>query len=496
MINQTLDRIYQVVETTLAEKRFLSIVLIILFTLSFVPRLYKLDNPVADWHSWRQADTASVTRNFVKEGYTPFFPKFDAYNSLNQDLLPNPNRYFFAEFPLYNSVVYAVYRAYDGISLEMYGRLVTAVFSSLTSVVLFLLVRRLSGTFVAMTAALLFALNPFNIYYGRAIMPDAMHVFFGVLTLYVVLLWTKKKQMWYPIAAGLAFMACILTKPYGLVLLLPILYLLWKGFGLDCIRKKETYLFLGLALIPFLAWRWHIQQYPEGMFATAWLFNEGNIRFTGAYFRWMIYDRMNRLILATGGFVLFFVGMLKQDAKAGLFYYLWLVSVLIFFVIIAKGNVTHDYYQMPFVPIASIFMAQGVSFLWTSTEQAGQRLLQGLLSGVLILLMLAFGWYEVRDFFTINRPEIVAAGQFIDSTLPHNAKIIAPYNSDPAFLYQTNRYGWTEGGKQIEQFREKGGATHLAVVDFTDQAQYWIDRCEVVGEEQGKWMVVDLQNCQ
>ena len=31
-------------------------------------RLYKFSNPVADWHSFRQADTASVTRNFVEKG--------------------------------------------------------------------------------------------------------------------------------------------------------------------------------------------------------------------------------------------------------------------------------------------------------------------------------------------------------------------------------------------------------------------------------------------
>ena len=28
-------------------------------------RLYRFDNPIADWHSWRQADTSAVSRNFA-----------------------------------------------------------------------------------------------------------------------------------------------------------------------------------------------------------------------------------------------------------------------------------------------------------------------------------------------------------------------------------------------------------------------------------------------
>ena len=31
-------------------------------------RLYKITSPIGDWHSWRQADTSAVTRNFVKYG--------------------------------------------------------------------------------------------------------------------------------------------------------------------------------------------------------------------------------------------------------------------------------------------------------------------------------------------------------------------------------------------------------------------------------------------
>lgn len=470
-------------------------VLIVLFTLAFIPRTYRIDNPVADWHSWRQADTAAVTRNFVKEGYTPLFPKFDSFNSLNEGNLPNPDRFFFAEFPIYNSIVYFFYSLF-GVN-EVYARLVSIFFSSLTAVVLFLLVRRYSTNVVALTSALFFALNPYNIYYGRVIMPDPLHVFFGVLTLYLVSIWVEKKTIIWPILAGITMTICILTKPYGLVLGLPILYLLIQAYGLTVYKQFSIYLFAVITLLPFFAWRLHIQNYPEGMFGTAWLFNQGDIRFTGAYFRWMIYDRLNRLILATGGFVLFCIGAISSfTKKEAWFYGTWLAGIGIFFVVIAKGNVTHDYYQLPIVPIASIFMAKAVEFLLTLSRPFIQRTAIISITGILVLLMIAFGWYEVRGFFNINRPEIVEVGKYIDENLPEDVKVIAPYMSDPAFLYQTNRYGWTIGGGNIAGYREKEGATHLAVVNFDEDVNYWIDRCQIVAEDPDRWVLVDLRQCQ
>jgi hypothetical protein len=343
-------------------------------------------------------------------------------------------------------------------------------------------------------------------------MPDAMHVFFGVLSLYFVKLWVdlpgKDKpdkdendskvyyRYIYPVLAGLSLAVCVLAKPYGLVLGAPILYLLWQRFGLNLLKNYMVYIFAAIVLTPFLLWRWHINNYPEGMFGTTWLFNQGDIRFTGAYFRWLIYDRMNRLIFATGGFVLFFIGLLKFSKKEGLFYYIWLAAIGVFFVVIAKGNVTHDYYQLPLVPIGCVFMAKGVEFLWLLAKDKYQQVFHVVISFVLIALMVAFGWYEVRGFFNVNRPEIVAAGKFIDENLPQDAKVIAPYMSDPAFLYQTNRYGWTIGGGKIRDFKEKEGATHLAIVNFDDDQKYWLERCKKIAGEENVWAVVDLRQCE
>ncbi|MGH7203159.1 MAG: ArnT family glycosyltransferase [Candidatus Levyibacteriota bacterium] len=457
-------------------------------------RFHAFNNPVADWHSWRQADTAAVTRNFVKEGFTPLYPKFDSEHALNEQQIPDPHRYFFAEFPLYNILSYYGFTTFGHFTIEEWGRLVSIFFSSLGIVFLYLLVKQYSSEKVALVAAFVFAFLPYNVYYGRVIMPDPMHITFSILALYLITLWTGTGKWWWAILGGVAYAIAVLTKPYALVLLLPIAYLILREWKHKLFLRWDTYLFAIIGLVPYLLWKHHIDMYPEGQFATVWLYNEGNIRFTGAYFHWLIYDRMNRLIFATGGFVLFWLGIISgNNKKEGFFYYLWLVSVLIFFVVIAKGNVTHDYYQMPIVPIGAIFIGKGTEFLLEYGRRWYHRMINYGVALALLLLMLAFGWFEVRGYYNINHPEIVEAGQTADRILPKDAKVIAPYDNDSSFLYQTNRYGWPIGGDQIPQWI-KEGAQYLISVNYDDTTNYWMSKCSVVTKNP-KFVIVNLTQC-
>ena len=67
----------------------LSIILIVAFTF----RLYKINIPLADLHSWRQADTAAVSRNFVKNGIDLFHPIYDDLSNV-QSGIDNLNQNF------------------------------------------------------------------------------------------------------------------------------------------------------------------------------------------------------------------------------------------------------------------------------------------------------------------------------------------------------------------------------------------------------------------
>ena len=111
---------------TIIDLCLLSFILII--ALGF--RLYKINTPLADLHSWRQADTAAVSRNFSKNGINLLKPQYDDLSS-NQTGRENPEGLRFVEFPIYNAIISISHNLFSGLPVEVHGRIVTAVFSLL-----------------------------------------------------------------------------------------------------------------------------------------------------------------------------------------------------------------------------------------------------------------------------------------------------------------------------------------------------------------------------
>ncbi len=463
-----------------------------LLALTFGVRLYKIDSPVADWHSWRQADTAAVARNFVKADFNLLYPQSDSFLALNEHGLENPNRWFINEFPFYNAIVAIIYQQF-GVNV-MYARLVSVVFATLGALALYLLTKSLFSPKVAILAGLYYALNPYSIYYGRVIMPDPAFVALSILSLYLTYLWVKSPKWVTAALLGVVYGLALLVKPYAIFMAIPMATWVLVNRGFKVFKEKQIYLAAALALIPFGLWRWHYAMRPEGTFASTWLLNGDNIRFTGAFFRWLIFERLNRLIFATGGFVLFILGIpaaLKKN-KAGSLILMWLLSVALYMTIFAKGNVNHDYYQIPVVPVGSILVSLGFWWLIDQGKRGVNKLVSFILAAFLLLISLAFGWYEVRGYFNINHPEIVAAGEAADKLLPKEAIVIAPYDGDPAFLYQTNRYGWPEGTLVEEKVAK--GATHYVSVNYDDVARFLENKCTLVAKTDD-YIIIDLTGC-
>lgn len=412
-------------------------------------RLYHVTYPIADWHSWRQADTAAVERNFEKFGFDPLRPRYDDLSNI-QSGKDNPMGWRMVEFPLYQSVAYIGRQMVPAISSEVWLRLVTIAASAATAV----LIGLLAGFF----PALVFAVLPYSVYYGRTILPDPLMVFLAVLSVYLLY---KKHMLSSALFAALA----LLVKPTAIFLLFPIPYLLCKRFGLS------LHLFIGLlvywiiGLLPLLWWRHWILQFPDGIPALTWLLNAGNIRFKGAWFNWLFAERIGKLILGYWGLIPLGLGLILPATKReDWIFRLWLLGSLVYLVVLAAGNVQHDYYQILLLPVISIYVGKGFAFLFSN--KVFSKAVSYQLAAVSFLFMLAFSWYTMRTFYWVNRPEIVEAGIAADRILPKDAKVIASYNGDTTFLYQTNRQGWPLGFDI--PMKIKMGATHYVTVSPTD----------------------------
>src|SRR3989338_4745861 len=108
----------------IAEYIFVSIIVV----LAFLARTYRLNEPLADWHSWRQADTSSVTRRFVSEGIDLLHPRYDDLSSIPSGK-DNPQGWRFVEFPIINALTAVTFNGIGVLSLEVWGRLTSIAFS-------------------------------------------------------------------------------------------------------------------------------------------------------------------------------------------------------------------------------------------------------------------------------------------------------------------------------------------------------------------------------
>ncbi|MBI2600892.1 glycosyltransferase family 39 protein [Candidatus Daviesbacteria bacterium] len=455
---------------------------------AFILRLYKIDAPLADWHSWRQADTAAVTRNFIKEGLNPFFPKFDDISAISENPLVNPNRFRFVEFPIYNIFTYPLY-LFFGIN-EAYHRLVSVLFSLGSIVFIYLITKKYANTFVALLSAFIFAFLPFSIFFSRTILPEPTFLFFSLGMLYFVDKWITNKGKSVALIAYIFTAVAFLIKPWAIFFTLPVIYSFFQKHQRIWPVPLKYVFFVILALAPFLLWRLWILQQPQGIPASSWLLNSDAIRFKPAFWWWIISERIGREILGATGAVLFYIGILKRPKNY--FFHTWLISSLLFIVIFATGNVRHNYYQISFVPIASIFTALGFYYLVKGSRELIVRLWTIPVAILFLALTFYFTWLQVKGFYQINNPVIVEAGKKADQILPKDALVVAPYNGDTAFLYQTNRAGFPFVPLPVPDLITQFGVTHFVSTSKDDQTN-WVMKHFKILEENDKYVIVDLR---
>ncbi|HOX96065.1 MAG TPA: glycosyltransferase family 39 protein [Candidatus Woesebacteria bacterium] len=472
-------------------KIFRTITITIILAIALVVRLYKIDNPVADWHSFRQADTASVSRNFVERGINLLIPTYHDLSNI-QSGKDNPHGYRMVEFPLYNLLHVGVYSLAPSMGLDMAGRLTSVILSLISIIFLYLIVNKLSGFFIASLASFFMAVLPFNIFYSRAILPEPLMITSLLVSFWFLLQTVETKgyqKRIFLLLSSLFLSISVLVKPFALFFALPHLAILFRSLANKELNFLDILSYAAISLVPFGLWRKHIASFPEGVPASNWLLNNNGIRFRPAWFRWLFGERLGKLILGSWGTCLFILGVIAKPTKEGITYWLWLIGILLYFSIVAGGNVQHDYYQAITAPFICIFLAKGTTLLISLSKTVYSRLLTLIMALSVIGMMLSLSWYDIRGYYQINNPVIIEAGKRVDALTPKDAKVIAPYNGDTAFLYQTHRSGWPLGydiDKHIAQ-----GAAYYVSVNYDDEMHELEAKYQTV-EKTEKYIIIKL----
>ncbi|MBQ6154368.1 glycosyltransferase family 39 protein, partial [bacterium] len=287
--------------------------LMVIVGVGFGCRLWRINYPLMDWHSFRQADTASVTWEFVKHNYPIWLPHYHDLGKIQSGQV-NLDGYRMVEFPIINYLLALILHINKSWSVEMVSRLASVLASTGSIVCLYYFCRQVmrevtekKATIVSLLAAATIAILPYSVYYGRAVLPEPFQVFFGLLSLLAFSYYLQKRnwQLW--LATAVSLMLALLLKPTTVFWGPVWLYLAWHNEGWQCLKRKDLWFLAIAAVAPLGWWRLFICQFPSGIPANAWLLN-GPIhgtppRWRPMWWRWLFYERLIKLWLGYGGAV-------------------------------------------------------------------------------------------------------------------------------------------------------------------------------------------------
>lgn len=421
----------------------LTVILVIAFSL----RLYKINTPLADFHSWRQVDTAAVARNFVKDGFDLLKPRYDDLSNV-QSGQDNPQGYRMVEAPVYNAMFAWLYKTFPSISLEVWGRLVSIFFSLITISVIYYLLLKEHSRLSAVFASLIFATFPYFVFYTRVVLPESTALGLAFLSIFFLYKFSQKEEgrilppVYYSVS--LVFMALsLLVKPMTIFFLLPLSHLFWDKYKRGFFRKPSYYLFFILSVIPLFLWRNYIKNFPEGIPGSEWLITSVNtsgalqkIFFRPAFFRWIFYERINNLIMGGLATSFFILGCFVRQKKWLL--PLILVSSLAYLFVFQGGNVQHEYYQTLILPSLAIFSGIGIDHLFQNKKVINRSVILGI--PVILALSWFFSYYQVRNNYNYSS-DLVQTAKIIESLTAEGELVVTDTTGDTTLLYLSNRRG-------------------------------------------------------
>jgi len=425
-------------------KRYL---IFLIITMAVALRLYHLDAPITGLSSWRQADTASIARNFYENDFRLLHPQIDWRG--------NSSGYVESEFPIYPFIVAGFYKLFG--FTEQWGRLLSVVFWLISIYVLYLLVQKYLGPSEGLWSCLLLSFLPIPLYFSRTFMPESMLIMCSVLGIYFFSEWlTTDNYGHFLVSASFIALACLIKIP-TLYLGLPIAYLAWVKYRGKTLSQLRLWLFALLILIPIGLWYHHAHQLflDSGLTFGIWDYGTGkwgnwSLLLKVEFWKRIFLERLSQGYLTWAGLPLFLAGLvMKRKHRKEILFDFWLIAVFIYFLIVAKGNYVHEYYQLPFVVPASIYMGKALGrYISRDTFRKKQSFLLGICA--IVVVVLSFSRYYSYLKYEDRNWELVFFTQEVKQKVEEKALVVAVDNGDPTLLYLTHRKGWHAWADQLQ----------------------------------------------
>jgi 4-amino-4-deoxy-L-arabinose transferase-like glycosyltransferase len=424
-------------------------------------RLQWIQMPLLDGHRWRQVDTAAIARNLYENRLNVFYPQVDWGGA---------HGYVECEFPLMPAVTAALYHVFG--PHDFLGRVVAVVFSVGTIVLVFLLAREWLGAAGGLAAAFLMASSPAAVFFGRTFMPDSPMLFFWIGGVLGFVRYFHSGSRAALIAGSAATALACLVKIPAIIMFAPIAAAAWQARGWSALRDRA---WLAAVVVPIVltgAWYVHAHSlyrstgltfgildapaktYPAWIAPGPWRFefSKWSTRelLTGSSFYMTLLGRFYQFLLLPWGFAGALAGLAWWRRDQGrLVADAWLAALVAFVLVAGVGNIGHDYYQLPFVPVAALYFGAVAGPMFTGSWRLRDG--SGIARAAALAAIAWVGFYfsgVVNSHFRPQNPDLrmLQAGQAVARFVPPESLTVVTDDygvTSPMLLYFAHRKGWS-----------------------------------------------------
>ena len=476
----------------------------LILVLALLFRLYRIDVPFVDAHSWRQVTNADIARIWAEGPIDFFYPAVSWGGADGRVGL---------EFPLLHLLIAAVWRVV-GVS-NAAGRLVPVCFSLLTVWWTYRLGTRLFGAPAGRAAAFLMAVSPSVVYFGRSLLSDTPMLCFSVGAVLGFAAYAQDGRARHAAGGALALALAGLVKLPAILVLGPVL---WTGFATRGVRQTLAdpwYTSSILAAVGAIGvWYLHADQIfletglTQAIFRPSGTYPPDIAQFAGTFTTVSHWTRPDLLTWATTQelflrywalhltplFSLVTLGGLlawRWPARTRTVVDVWALAAASLVAVSLAGQVPHEFHQLPTLPPLALYFGMGAAPLFAPATYAQPTVWRrvGLMVGVPLCLVAAavagFGDSGVIEHLyrpdNMNQP-VIDAGWAIEQVTPADTLIVTveyeQYGSNsPMLLYYAHRRGWSFDATSISQsvaeyLRDRRGACYLAVADWPTLAAW------------------------
>jgi 4-amino-4-deoxy-L-arabinose transferase-like glycosyltransferase len=445
------------VENSHRQQRMVAVAVGLILAGSGLLRLYHINVPLVDGFWDKQIAVANRSRNMAGPPFHLLSASFDFCISADGRRSP-----YTEEIPVYHGLVALGYRIFG--EQDWFGRAISAAGSLLAILAFIGLMRREFDDAFALVAGTIFAVCPLLIFYGRAVVPDTCMLGFMLATAYCFRRAVDENSRTWLIISGLAGLFAVGLKYYGLMILLPMTEMAWRGHGIRGLIKLCVP--GSIMIVPLAAWMILIffQTANPARGDVYFIFQQPGVLLMHDFwarladrFLWKSCGPLTTILMGVGVYAFLF--RRKKSSVIGS----WMLMGLLFYFILGPKAYGHEYYELMMLPGAAGCAAMGWCFLFQRSFKKYRLRHVPIAAGACMLVLTAVvqSPLVVEGRFRQDIGFVIAAQSAQNYCSPQGRVAVGPLTPQPIIHY-ARREGWTwqeypqDLQNQLECYRRHG----------------------------------------